>query len=70
MWTPPGLGRNIDPEHQVMQQQFTDPIPPYQFQQTSHNMMPLEQATINRTPSTTNNKTNPKDEPEIRTIYT
>jgi hypothetical protein len=60
MWTPSGLGRNMDPEQQVMQQQFTGPIPPYQFQQT----------TINRTPSTSNNKNNTQDEPEIRTNYT
>jgi hypothetical protein len=49
MWTPPGLGRNMDPEQQVMQQKFTGPIPPYQFQQTSHKMMTLEQTTINKT---------------------
>jgi hypothetical protein len=70
MWTPPGLGRNMDPQQQVMQQQFTGTIPPYQFQQTSHNMMPLEQTTINRTPSTSNNKNDIQDEPEIRTNYT
>jgi hypothetical protein len=67
MWTPPGLGCNMDPEQQVMQQHFTGPIPPYQFQQTSHKMMPLEQTTINITPSTSNNKNNTQDEPEIRT---
>jgi hypothetical protein len=61
--------RNIDPEQQVMQQQFIGPIPPYQFQQTSHNMMPLEQTTINRTPSTSKNKNSTQDEPEIRTNY-
>jgi hypothetical protein len=33
-------------------------------------MMPLEQTTINRTPSTSNNKNNTQDEPEIRTNYT
>jgi hypothetical protein len=33
-------------------------------------MMPLEQTTINRTPSTRNNKNNTQDEPEIRTNYT
>jgi hypothetical protein len=60
----------MDPQQQVMQQQFTDPIPPYQFRQTSHNMMPLEQTTINRTPSTSNNKNNIQDEPEVRTNYT
>jgi hypothetical protein len=59
-----------NPEQQVMQQQFTSPIPPYQFQQTSHKMMPLEQTTINRTLSTSNNKNNTQDEPEIRTNYT
>jgi hypothetical protein len=32
-------------------------------------MMPLEQTTINRTPSTSNNKNNTQDEPEI-TNYT
>jgi hypothetical protein len=53
-----------------MQQQFTGPIPPYQFQQTSHKMMPLEKTTINRTPSTSNNKYNTQKEPEIRTNYT
>jgi hypothetical protein len=31
MWTPPGLGRNIDPEQQVKPQQLTGPIPPYHF---------------------------------------
>jgi hypothetical protein len=45
MLTPPGLGRNINPGQQVMQQQFTGPKPPYQFQQTIHIMMPLEQTT-------------------------
>jgi hypothetical protein len=70
MWTPPGLGRNIDPEQKVMQQQFTGSIPPYQFQKTSHTMTPLEQTTINRTPSTGNNKYNTQNEPEIRTHYT
>jgi hypothetical protein len=53
-----------------MQQQFTGPVPPYQFQQTSHNMMPLEQTTINGIPSTSNNKNNTQNEPEIRTTYT
>jgi hypothetical protein len=70
MLTPPGLGRNIDPEQQIMQQQFTGSIPPYQFQQTSHNMMLLEQTTINKTPLTSNNKNNAEDEPEIKTNYT
>jgi hypothetical protein len=64
MWTPPGLDRNMDPEQQVMQQQFTGPIPLYQFQQTSRNIMPLKQTTINRTPSTSNNKNNTQDEPK------
>jgi hypothetical protein len=50
MWTAP---------EQVMQQQFTDPMPPYQFQQTSFNMMPLEQTT--EPPSTSNNKNNTQD---------
>jgi hypothetical protein len=52
-----------------MQQRFTGPIPPYQFQQTSYNMTPLQQ-TINRAPSTSNNKNSPQNEPEIRTTYT
>jgi hypothetical protein len=39
-----------------MQQQFTGQIPPYQFQQTSYNMMPFHQTTINRTQTTTNTK--------------
>jgi hypothetical protein len=43
MWTAPELGRNTDPEKQVMQQQFTGPVPPYQFQQTSQSMIPLQQ---------------------------
>jgi hypothetical protein len=33
-------------------------------------MMPLEQTTINRTPSTSNNNHNTQDEPEIRPNYT
>jgi hypothetical protein len=33
-------------------------------------MMPLEQTTINRTSSTSNNENNTQDEPEIRTNYT
>jgi hypothetical protein len=66
MWTASGLGCNIDPQ----QQQFTGPIPPYQFQQTSYNMMPLQKTTINRTPSTSNDKNNTQNEPEIRTNYT
>jgi hypothetical protein len=52
-----------------MQQQLTGPIPPYQFKETRHIVMPLEQ-TIDRTPSTSNNKNNTQDEPEIRTNYT
>jgi hypothetical protein len=52
-----------------MQQQFTGSIPPYQFQQTSYNMMPLQQATINRTP-TSNTKNNIQNEPETKTNYT
>jgi hypothetical protein len=70
MWTAPGLGCNIDPQQQVMQQQFTGPIPPYQFQQTSYDMMPLQQTAIKKTPSTSNNKNNTQNEPEIRTNYT
>jgi hypothetical protein len=53
MWTASGLGCNMDPQHQVTQQQFTGPIPPYQFQQTSYNMMPLLQTTYVTSPSTT-----------------
>jgi hypothetical protein len=59
----------MDPEQQLMQQQFTGPTPPYQFQQTSHKMMPLEQTTINKTPPTSNNKNNTQGESEIRTNY-
>jgi hypothetical protein len=59
----------MDPEQQVMQQQFTGPTPLYQFQETSHKIMPLEQTTINRTPSTSNNKNNTQGGPEIRTNY-
>jgi hypothetical protein len=53
-----------------MQQQFTGPIPPYQFQQTSYNMMPLQQTTINRTTTTSNTKNNTQNEPETTTNYT
>jgi hypothetical protein len=60
----------MDPEQQVMQQQLPGPIPPYQFQQTSHIMMRLEQTTIHRTLSTSNNKNNTQDEPEIITNCT
>jgi hypothetical protein len=70
MWTTPELGRNIDPEQQVMEQQFTAPIPPYQFQLTSYTVTPLEQTTINTTQSTSNNRNSTQDEPEIRTTYT
>jgi hypothetical protein len=66
----PGLGRNINPQQHVMQQQSTDPMPPYQFQHASYNMMPLQQTIINRAQSTSNNKNSPKNEPEIKTNYT
>jgi hypothetical protein len=50
----------MDPQQQVMQQQFTGPIPPYQFQQTSYNMMPLQQTAINGTQQRTIPKITPK----------
>jgi hypothetical protein len=49
-----------------MQQQFTGPIPPYQFQQTSCKMH-LQQTTINRTPTTNNAKNNTQNVPETTT---
>jgi hypothetical protein len=66
MWTASGLGSNMDPQQQAMQQQFIGPMPPYQFQQTSYNMMYLQQTTINRTPT----KNNTQNEPETTTNYT
>jgi CRISPR/Cas system-associated protein Cas5 (RAMP superfamily) len=53
-----------------MQQQFTGPIPPYQFQQTSYSMMLLQQTTINRTPTRSNIKYNTQNEPETTKNYT
>jgi hypothetical protein len=35
----------MDPQQQVMQQQTADPVPTYPFQQTSYNMVPLQQTT-------------------------
>jgi hypothetical protein len=70
MWAASGLGSNMDPQQQVMQQQFIGPIQRYQFQQTSFNMMPLQQTAINRTPTTSNTKNNTQNEPETTTNYT
>jgi hypothetical protein len=53
----------------VCGQQFTGTISPYRFQQTSYNMMPLQQ-TINRTPTTSSTKNNTQNESETTTNYT
>jgi hypothetical protein len=60
----------MDPQQQVMQQQSTGLIPPYQFFQTSYNMMPLQQTAINRISTTSNTKNNTQNEPDTTTIYT
>jgi hypothetical protein len=55
----------MDPQQQVMRQQFTSPIPLYQFQQISYNMLPLQQTKINRTPAKSNLKNDTQNEKKI-----
>jgi hypothetical protein len=69
MWTASGLGSNADPQQQVKQQHLRGPKLPNQFQHTSYNMMPLQQTTISRTPTTNNTKSNTRNETQT-TNYT
>jgi hypothetical protein len=55
----------MDPQQHVMQQQTAGPIPPYQFQKTSYNMVPLQQ-----TASTSNIKSHIQNETVKTTNYT
>jgi hypothetical protein len=53
-----------------MQQQFTGPLSPNQFQQSSCNMLPLQQTAINRDSTTSNIKNNTENKPGTTTNYT
>jgi hypothetical protein len=69
MWTASGLGSNMDPQQEVIQQQFMGPITPYQFQETSYNMMPLQQIASNRTPTRNDTKITSKISPKQQKLH-
>jgi hypothetical protein len=56
----------MDPQQQIVQQQFSGPKPTYHFQQTGYNMM---QANFKRTPTTSKAKNNTQNDPETTADY-